>query len=172
MQHFIFTYEFLRFFFHDILISCFGWETLFCSIISLRLSEKYIFGGILILRILDLNREITKTSCLKAGVLENFAKFTGKHLCQNFFLNKVAGASVNISLDLYWKRESGTGVFMNLRNFQEHLFRRTPPGDYFRQFTKKRLIFHSTNKTYFSFLGLRKYDICINLLWEISSIGK
>ena len=25
------------------------------------------------------------------GVLRNFAKFTGKHLCQSFFLNKVAG---------------------------------------------------------------------------------
>ena len=25
------------------------------------------------------------------GVLRNFAKFTGKHLCQSLFLNKVAG---------------------------------------------------------------------------------
>ena len=27
----------------------------------------------------------------KKGVLRNFAKFTGKHLCQGLFLNKVAG---------------------------------------------------------------------------------
>ena len=27
----------------------------------------------------------------KNGVLTNFAKFTGKHLCQSFFFNKVAG---------------------------------------------------------------------------------
>ena len=27
----------------------------------------------------------------KKGVLRNFAKFTGKHLCHRFFLNKVAG---------------------------------------------------------------------------------
>ena len=27
------------------------------------------------------------------GVLRNFAKFTGKHLCQNLFFNKVAGLS-------------------------------------------------------------------------------
>ena len=27
----------------------------------------------------------------KQGVLKNFAKFTGKHLCQSIFLNKVAG---------------------------------------------------------------------------------
>ena len=27
----------------------------------------------------------------KKGVLRNFAKFAGKHLCQSLFLNKVAG---------------------------------------------------------------------------------
>ena len=27
----------------------------------------------------------------KKGVLRNFTKFTGKHLCQSFFFNKVAG---------------------------------------------------------------------------------
>ena len=29
----------------------------------------------------------------KKGVLRNFAKFTGKHLCQSLFFNKVAGLS-------------------------------------------------------------------------------
>ena len=29
----------------------------------------------------------------KKGVFKNFAKFTGKHLCQSFFFNKVAGLS-------------------------------------------------------------------------------
>ena len=43
------------------------------------------------------------------GVLKNFAKFTAKHLCQSLFFNKVPGLSL-------W----------NLRNFQEHLFYRTP----------------------------------------------
>ena len=33
---------------------------------------------------------------LKKGVLKNFAKFTGKHLCQGLFFNKVAGL-------FYWK---------------------------------------------------------------------
>ena len=28
---------------------------------------------------------------IKKGVLGNFAKFAGKHLCQSLFLNKVAG---------------------------------------------------------------------------------
>ena len=33
---------------------------------------------------------------IRKGVLKNFAKFTGKHLCQSLFFNKVAG------LRLWW----------------------------------------------------------------------
>ena len=43
-----------------------------------------------------------------AGVLRNFAKFTGKHPCQSFFFGKVAG----LSLQIYSKKDSGTGVFL------------------------------------------------------------
>ena len=43
----------------------------------------------------------TEVFC-KKGDLKNFAKFTGKHLCQSLFFNKVA------SLKL---QDSGTGVF-------------------------------------------------------------
>ena len=32
-----------------------------------------------------------RSSHLREGVLRNFAKFTGKHLCQSLFFNKVAG---------------------------------------------------------------------------------
>ena len=32
---------------------------------------------------------------VKKGVLTNFAKFTGKHLCQNLFFNKAAGLACN-----------------------------------------------------------------------------
>ena len=39
----------------------------------------------------------------KKGVLRNFAKFTGKHLCQRVFFN---------GLQLYQKRLSGTIVFL------------------------------------------------------------
>ena len=50
---------------------------------------------------------------LRKGVLGNSAKFTGKHLCQSLFFNKVAGLRL-------W--DCGTGVFLwILRNFQEHL---------------------------------------------------
>ena len=34
----------------------------------------------------------------KKGVLKNFAKFTGKYLCQNIFFNKVVGIRLAILL--------------------------------------------------------------------------
>ena len=40
------------------------------------------------------------------GVLRNFAKFTGKHLCQSLFINKVAGGACN-----FIKKETLTQVF-------------------------------------------------------------
>ena len=52
------------------------------------------------------------------GALKTFAGFTGKHLCQC------------VSLQLYYKRDSGTGFFLwILQNPQENIFHRTPPGD-------------------------------------------
>ena len=45
---------------------------------------------------------------VKKGVLENFSKFTGKHLRQGLFFNKVAGLRPATLL----KRDSGAGVFL------------------------------------------------------------
>ena len=60
----------------------------------------------------------------KKGVLRNFAKFTGKHLCQSLFINKVVGLRPATLI----KKDSGTGVFLLiLGNFQKHRFYRTPP---------------------------------------------
>ena len=58
---------------------------------------------------LAISKSTHLTCSVKKSVLRNFAKFTGKHLCQSRFFNKVAG----------------------LRNFYEHLFYRTPPDDCF-----------------------------------------
>ena len=53
----------------------------------------------------------------REGVLKNFAKFTGKHLCQNLFLIKLQG-SATLLKKRFWQ-----DVFLwILRNFQEHLF--------------------------------------------------
>ena len=48
---------------------------------------------------------------LKKGVLKNFAKFTGKHLCQGLFFNKVAGL-------FYWNASK----YHYLSNFIYFLF--------------------------------------------------
>ena len=65
---------------------------------------------------------------VKKGVLRKFAKFTGKHLCQKVFFDKVAG----LPESLFRQRVSGTGVFLwILRNIWEHLSYRTPPDDCF-----------------------------------------
>ena len=63
--------------------------------------------------------EVVWRCSLKKGVLRNFAKFTGKHLCQSLFFNKIAGIACNFIK----KRDSGTDVFWwILRIFLEHLF--------------------------------------------------
>ena len=57
----------------------------------------------------------------KIGVLRNFAKFTGKRLCQSLFFNKVAGLVLQ-------KREFGTGVFCEFCEISQNtfLYRRPP----------------------------------------------
>ena len=46
---------------------------------------------------LSRNRNSRPEVFCKEGVLRNFAKFTGKHLCQTLFFNKVA----SLGLQLY-----------------------------------------------------------------------
>ena len=41
---------------------------------------------------------------MKKGVLKNFAKFRGKHLCQSLFLNKVAGLPATLLKQRLWHR--------------------------------------------------------------------
>ena len=45
--------------------------------------------------IIKRNRSSRPEVFCKKGVLINFIKFTGKHLCQSLFLNKVSGLSKN-----------------------------------------------------------------------------
>ena len=51
------------------------------------MSSWYVFQSKLILQSSSSRPEVF---CIK-GVLRNFAKFTGKHLCQSLYFNKVAG---------------------------------------------------------------------------------
>ena len=45
------------------------------------------------------SKEAVSRRCfVRKGVLRNFAKFTGKHLCQSLFFNKVAGRWLLLNL--------------------------------------------------------------------------
>ena len=58
------------------------------------------------------------------GVLENFTKFKRQHLCQGPLL-------INLYAGGLKERDTGTGVFQILQNFEEHFFHRRVLGDYF-----------------------------------------
>ena len=61
----------------------------------------------------------------KKGVLRNFTKFTGKHLCQGLFFNKVAGLRpATSSKKRLWHRCFLVGFVKFLRTpfFMEHLW--------------------------------------------------
>ena len=61
----------------------------------------------------------------KKGVLRNFKKFTGKHLCQCLFLNKVAGLSpATLLKKRLWHRCFPVNLAKFLRTpfFREHLW--------------------------------------------------
>ena len=61
---------------------------------------------------------------VKKGVLKNFAKFKGKHLCWCLFLMKAWRPATLLKI------ESTTGVYLwNLQNFQKHLFWRVSLND-------------------------------------------
>ena len=49
-------------------------------------------------------RSNRRRSSMKKGVLKNFAKFTGKHLCQGLFFDKVAGGTCNFIKKRLWHR--------------------------------------------------------------------
>ena len=76
-------------------------------------------------------------------VLNNFTKFTGKNLCQSLFFNKVAG------LRILW-------------NFQEHVFHRTPPDDYFRKYGQN---IDDNKNRFYNFSCWTE-----NSLWNISKV--
>ena len=65
---------------------------------------------------------------VRKGILRNFAKFTGKHLCQVLFYNKVAGPE---PATLLKKRLWHRCFPMNFAKFLRTLFHRTPLNDCF-----------------------------------------
>ena len=55
------------------------------------------------------------------GALRNFAKFTGKHLCQSLFFNKVAGLRPATLLKRRLWHKCFPANFAKFLNFTEHL---------------------------------------------------
>ena len=55
---------------------------------------------------LSLQETATRTFSVRKGAFRNFAKFTGKHLCQSLFFNRVAGWACN-----FIKKETLAQVF-------------------------------------------------------------
>ena len=75
------------------------------------------------------NYRSSHQSCsMKKDVLRNFTKFTGKHLCQSLFFNKVVGLRpVTLLKKRLWHR----CFLVNFVKFLRHRFYRTPLGDCF-----------------------------------------
>ena len=74
-------------------------------------------------------KAVTRRCSTKTDVRKNFAKFTGKLLCQGLFFNKVAG----LMLATLFKKEALTQLFSCefCEIFKSIYFHRTPPGGCF-----------------------------------------
>ena len=71
-------------------------------------------------------RSSHRSYSMKKGVLENLAEFTGKHLCQSLFLNKVSGLRPATLL----KERLWNSCFpVNFTNFWRTALYRTPLND-------------------------------------------
>ena len=79
--------------------------------------------------ILFLNRSSRQEVFCKKGVVGNFTKFTGKHLCQSLLFNKVAGLYI-VSSPPHGISQAG-GQLLNFKSQSGDTFR--GGGDDFRQ---------------------------------------
>ena len=110
---------------------------------------------------------------IKIGVLKNFAKFTGKHLCQSIFFNKVAGLNPATLL----KKSLCHWCFpANFEKFLRPLFLQN--GRLLVQF-HKTLIYHNftqhferlckfVTRSYFAKVLVKLWIIWPGLMYEVS----
>ena len=76
-------------------IICMFFDTLNLTLYSSSFYLNYVFLPKLPFVFLLFRSSRPGVFC-KKGVLRNFAKFTGKHLCQRLFFNKVAGLGLQL----------------------------------------------------------------------------
>ena len=69
-----------------------------CAFVCLNLAVTHIVTDSSTDKRFNGNRSSRPEVFCKKGVLRNFTKFTGKHLCQRLFFNKVAGLRPTASL--------------------------------------------------------------------------
>ena len=81
----------------------------FCIFLSYRFSEVFIFYWNIVKVFCKryMFRSSHQRCSMKKGVLRNFKKYTGKHLCQGLFFQKVAG----LRLSNFIKKETPVQVF-------------------------------------------------------------
>ena len=102
----------------------------------------------------------------KKSVLKNFEKFTGKHMCQSLFLNKLAGYFYTS-----WKHQKWSATLFKKRLWQRRLrelceifkntfFHRTPP-----------LAVSLTSNLGFSWRKLRHSILYLRKLISVASIS-
>ena len=72
----------------------------------------------------DKFRSSYRRCSVRKGVPRNFAKFTGKNLCQSLFFNKVAGRPATLLKKRLWHRFFP----VNLAKFLRTLFLQNTPG--------------------------------------------
>ena len=92
---------------------------------------------------------------VKKGVLRNFAKFTGKHLCQSLFFNKVAGQ----------KRGSSTGVSCEFCKISKNTFLQNTSGRLLLAIKPHR--FFSQKYKYYRVPKASVYHTCLTFLYPI-----
>ena len=102
------------------------------------------------------------TECsLKKSVLKDFAKITGKHLCQGLFFNKVAG----VSLQPYKKESLAQVFFVNFVEFLSIVNCTTA-------FVKHYFLIPSSTENNFIYLSIRqgiKYKLVCSVVVSVYS---
>ena len=100
---------------------------------------------------------------VKNDVLRNFAKFTGKHLCQSLFFNKVASVPATLLIKSLWHRcfPVNFAKFVRTLFFAEHL-RTTASVLCQRQFESHQLKFVQNGVAGFNYYLLLKVNQFIN----------
>ena len=86
---------------------CYKWFSKYFEKINRNVENKNPVDYSMTEEIVFLQKQPPEVFC-KKGVFRNFAKFTGKHLYQSHFFNKVAGQACNFIKE----RDYGTCVFL------------------------------------------------------------